>query len=101
MLDATDKKILNHLQINAKKTIKELANELNLTTSPIFERIKKLEKKGIIKNYTTILDSKKINLGQVVFCNVGIPNYLPKNIIEFEKKIRSTPEILACYHIAG
>ena len=101
MLDTTDKIILRNLQRNSKKTIKELANKLGLTTSPVFERIKHLEKNGIIKRYVALADHKKIEMGQIVFCNLTMPNYYPKEIQDFEKEISKMPEILECYHFAG
>jgi len=87
MLDTTDQQIIQLLQSNGKTTIKEIADKLNLTTSPVFERIKRLEKEKIIKGYTALIDPKKVDKGQVVFCNVSMPNYTPKNIKDFEKKV--------------
>lgn len=101
MLDIIDYKILKQLQLNGKKTIKEIANELHLTTSPIFERIKRLEKGGVIKGYAALVDNKKIDKGQIVFCNISMPNYTAKNIKEFEEKVNEMPDVLECYHIAG
>lgn len=101
MLDTIDYKILKLLQLNGKKTIKEIANELHLTTSPIFERIKRLEKEKIIKGYTALVDPKKIDRGQIVFCNISMPNYTAKNIKEFENEVGNMPEVLECYHFAG
>ena len=101
MLDTIDQQIINLLQINGKATIKEIANKLNLTTSPIFERIKRLEKEEIIKGYTALVDPKKVDKGQIVFCNISMPNYNDKNIKEFENKVDFMPEVLECYHIAG
>jgi len=101
MLDTTDQQIIQLLQANGKTTIKEIANKLNLTTSPVFERIKRLEKEKIIKGYTALVDPKKVDKGQIVFCNVSMPNYTAKNIKEFEKKVEFMPEVLECYHFAG
>jgi DNA-binding Lrp family transcriptional regulator len=101
MLDKTDRIILRHLQHDAKITIKELADKLKLTNSPVYERIKDMEENGIIKGYTTLVDHKKVGKGQVVFCNVTIPDYSPETICAFEKEIQDMPEVLACYHFAG
>ena len=100
-MDAVDKKIIQLLQSNGKATINEIANKLNLTNSPVFERIKRLEKEKIIKGYTALIDPKKIDKGQIVFCNISIPNYTDKNIKEFEHKVKLMPEVLECYHFAG
>ena len=59
-MDATDKKILEILQVNAMITAKEMAQKLSLTTTPIYERIKKLQKSGIIKQYVALLDANLV-----------------------------------------
>ena len=101
MLDTIDQQIIKLLQFNGKVTIKEIANALNLTTSPVFERIKRLEKEKVIKGYTALIDPKKVEKGQIVFCNISMPNYTAKNINEFENKVSNMPEVLECYHFAG
>ena len=83
MLDTIDQQIIQLLQFNGKVTIKEIANKLNLTTSPVFERIKRLEEKKVIQGYTALFDPKKVNKGQIVFCNFSMPDYTEKNIKEF------------------
>jgi len=101
MLDETDIRILMLLQQNAKLTIKELSEELNLTTSPVFERIKRLEKEEIISGYVALVNPEKVGKGQVVFCNVSMPVYTKENINEFEEAVRQMPQVLECYHLAG
>lgn len=101
MLDETDIRILMLLQQNAKLTIKELSEELNLTTSPVFERIKRLEKEEIISSYVALVNPEKVGKGQVVFCNVSMPVYTKENINEFEEAVRQMPQVLECYHLAG
>ncbi len=101
MLDKTDRTILEFLQPDAKRTIQEMADSLKMTTSPVYERIKDLEKDGVIKGYSTILDHKKVERGQVVFCNVSIPHYSTATTCEFEEAVEKMPEVLECYHFAG
>lgn len=101
MLDTIDQQIIQLLQSNGKVTIKEIANKLNLTTSPVFERIKRLEEEKVIKGYTALVDPKKVDKRQIVFCNVSMPDYTEKNINEFESKVDLMPEVLECYHFAG
>ena len=69
-LDQTDLKILRILQQNARLTNKELAAQVNLSTTPVFERLKRLERNGYIKKYVAVLDAEKLNRGFIVFCNV-------------------------------
>jgi len=101
MPDELDKKILNLLQVNAKLTIKDLAETLEMTTTPIFERIKKMEREGVIKGYVALIDPEKVGRGQTVFVNIKMPVYNAENIAEFEAQIRDMPPVLECYHLAG
>ena len=71
-LDATDIKILTCLQDNSRLTTKELAAKVHLSTTPVFERQKRLEREGYIKKYIAVLDPEKLNLGFVVFCCVRL-----------------------------
>ena len=71
-LDATDIKILTCLQDNSRLTTKELAAKVHLSTTPVFERQKRLEREGYIKKYIAVLDPEKLNLGFVVFCCVKL-----------------------------
>ncbi|GAA0719727.1 Lrp/AsnC family transcriptional regulator [Aquimarina litoralis] len=100
-MDKIDRSILNLLQKNGKITIKEIAERLNLTTTPIFERVKKLEKEGYIKSYKAILDRKKAGLQLMVFCNVTLNLHQTDYLKKFEKDIQQFPEVVECYHVAG
>ncbi|TYP70352.1 Lrp/AsnC family transcriptional regulator [Aquimarina intermedia] len=100
-MDATDKAILLLLQKNGKITIKEIAERLNLTTTPIFERVKKLEREGFITSYKAIVDRKKVNLQLIIFCNVTLNLHQTDFLKKFEKDIQQFPEVVECYHVAG
>lgn len=101
MTDEPDKKILNLLQKNAKLTIKELAETLEMSTTPVFERIKRMEREGVIKSYVALVDQEKVGRGQTVFVNIRMPVYTAENIAGFEEHIREMPQVLECYHLAG
>ncbi|GGX31190.1 AsnC family transcriptional regulator [Aquimarina muelleri] len=101
IMDKTDRSILLLLQKDGKITIKEIAERLNLTTTPIFERVKKLEKEGYIKSYKAILDRKKAGLQLMVFCNVTLNLHQTDYLKKFEKDIQQFPEVVECYHVAG
>jgi len=100
-MDSIDKQILMLLQVNARITIKEISEKLGLTKTPIFERIKKLERKGIISSYNTILDNRKIDKGLIVYINVLLNNHTKLTIDEFKQKIALYDEVLECYYISG
>jgi Lrp/AsnC family leucine-responsive transcriptional regulator len=101
MLDNIDKKILNALQQNARLTNRELAEKLNISTTPVFERIKKLEKKGIIQSYVALLDAKKVNKNLVAITQVKLDVHSKKLIEAFNKKIITFNEVMECYHTTG
>ncbi len=100
-MDKIDRSILFLLQKDGKTTIKEIAERLNLTTTPIFERVKKLERDGYIKSYKAILDRKKAGLQLMVFCNVTLNLHQTDYLKKFEKDIQKFPEVVECYHVAG
>ena len=101
MIDQIDSAILSLLQKDGKKTFKEIASELGLTTTPVYERIKKMEKNGIIQHYKAIIDRKKLGLQLLVFCNVSLKEHQASFLENFEKSIVDFPEVISCYHIAG
>jgi DNA-binding Lrp family transcriptional regulator len=101
LLDNVDLGILRILQADARLTTKHIADKMGLTTTPIFERIKKLEKEGYIKNYVAVLDNKKIDRALIAFCNVQLKEHSKHMLQEFEKKISKLPEVMECHHIAG
>lgn len=100
-LDKVDIQILRVLQENARLTTKELASKVSLSSTPVYERLKRLEAAGYIKKYMAVLDAEKLDRGFVVFCNVKMQR-LSKEISEnFTKVIRSIPEVTECYNVSG
>lgn len=100
-LDKIDKKILSILSSNSKLGNKEIAAEIGLSITPTFERIKRLERHGVIKNYVAILDKKKIDKGLHVLCQVSLKAHNLDLLVGFEDKIVHLHEVNSCYHIAG
>ena len=100
-LDQTDKKILLLLQENSKSNIKEIALKIGLTQTPTYERIKRLEKFGVIKNYSAVIDKEKIGLQITVFCQVSLQAHSNELIHKFETSIAKLDEIIECHHVAG
>ncbi len=100
-MDETDRKLLMLLQQDAKLTTKQLAHHLGLTVTPVFERIKRLEKQGVIDRYVAILNKEKIGRKLIAFCNVSIKEHSREYIHHFETQITKFPEVMECYHIAG
>jgi Lrp/AsnC family leucine-responsive transcriptional regulator len=100
-LDAIDKQLLTLLQKNSKQTNNQLSQQLNLSVTAIFERIKKLERNGVIKQYVALLDKKKVDLGFTVFCHVKLTKHEQKSIANFETEIEQLSEVLECFHVSG
>lgn len=100
-LDKTDLDILRAIQHNARLTIKELAAQVHLSTTPVFERFKKLEHEGYIKKYIAVLDAEKLNQGFVVFCSIKLKRINRNIATEFAGIIREIPEVTECYNISG
>ena len=100
-LDATDKKLLLLLQTDSKKTTKELSLKLNLSVTAVYERIKKLEREGIVDKYVALLDKNKINKGFMVFCHIKLLQHTKEFISKFEKEVVKLTEVLECYHVSG
>lgn len=100
-LDELDKKILQLLQRNARITNKELAAKLGLTITPVFERVRKLERRGYIKNYVAILDHEKVNHGLIVFIHVRLQVHNHENIQHLVEEVNTLEEVMECYHVTG
>jgi Lrp/AsnC family leucine-responsive transcriptional regulator len=100
-LDATDLQILRTLQKNAKLTTKELAEAVHLTPTPVFERLKRLERQGYIKKYVAVLDPDKLDQGLQVFCKVKLKQINHEIADAFVRRIQRIPEVTECYNTSG
>lgn len=100
-LDSTDIKILQQLQKNSRLTIKELAALVQLSPSPVFERMRRLEREGFIKKYVAVLDAEKIEHGFVVFCYLSMKQHSFENAQRIMQAVQDIPEIVECYNISG
>lgn len=100
-LDKVDLQILRTLQENARLTTKELAAQVSLSSTPVFERLKRLEREGYIKKYIAVLDADKLNQGFVVFCNVKLRRMNKDIAMEFTRIMQNIPEVTECYNISG
>ena len=100
-LDSTDLQILRCLQEDARQTTKELAAKVNLSTTPVFERLKRLEREGYIRQYVAILDAEKLDLGFEVFCSVKLKQMTRDVARAFTRTIRKIPQVAECYNISG
>lgn len=100
-MDLVDKKILGFLQEDNKQTNKELSSKLGLSVTAVYERIKKLERVGVIKKNVSLLDKNKLNMSFVAFCNIKLVQHSKDYVIQFENDVTKLKEVLECYHISG
>lgn len=100
-LDAVDIKILEVLQGDARITTKALADQLNLSTTPVFERVKRLEREGLIKKYVALVDNKKLGLRLIAFISISLTKHSRSYLEKFVNEVEQYPEVMECYHIAG
>ncbi len=100
-LDEVDLKLLDLLQTDCRLTTKELAHKVHLSPTPVFERVKRLEKNGYIRQYVALLDAEKLNRGLTVFCNVSLKQHTKEIGNRFVKDIMALREVTECYNISG
>ena len=100
-LDEKDKAILRLLQDNAKITVREIAAKVHLSTTPVHERIRRLEETGVIRQYATLLDHSKVRKGLMAICYVSLKEHNKKSGAKFIRTMQEMAEVLECYIISG
>ena len=100
-LDQTDQRILDLLQRDGRMTVKEMSSRLNLSTTPIFERIKKLERSGIIDHYSAILNAEKLGMKLNAFLHISVKDHTKELVEEFVENIIALPEVMECHYVTG
>lgn len=101
VLDQKDLAILRLLQQNARITVKEISDKVHLSTTPVHERIKRMEESGIIKQYTTLVDVNKVGKGLMVICYVSLKQHSKNAGAKFIKTIHELNEVIECFNISG
>ena len=101
MLDEKDLAILKLLQQNARITVKEISDKIHLSTTPVHERIKRMEEAGVIKQYATLVDHSKVKKGLMVICYVSLKQHSKNAGTKFIKDIKNMNEVIECYNISG
>ena len=101
MFDTIDRELLKLLQTDSKQTNKALSHQLNLSVTAVYERIKKLEKSGLIKQYVALVDKSKVEKDFVAFCHVKLVQHSQEYVVRFEREVKQLQEVLECYHLSG
>lgn len=100
-LDSKDLAILKLLQENARVTVKEISEKIHLSTTPVHERIKRMEESGVIKQYVTLVDHAKVKRGLMVICYVSLKEHSKNAGNKFIKTIHELNEVIECFNISG
>ena len=101
VLDSKDIAILQLLQKNARITVKEISDQMHLSTTPVHERIKRMEANGVIKQYATLLDHTKVKKGLMVICYVSLKEHNKNAGVKFIDAMQVLNEVIECYSISG
>jgi len=100
-LDDTDLRILNLLQQDARLTNKQIADNIGKSVTPVFERIRRLEKEGYIQQYVALLNSKLIGKTLTAYAHVRLRMHDHETMNKFERTIVECSEVMECYRMAG
>ena len=100
-LSATDIKILTLLQQDASLTAAEIAEQVNLSVSPCWRRINRLEKEGVIEKEVALLSAEKLGMGMVIFARISLSQNDEASLHTFEERVRQFPEVVECYTVTG
>src|SRR5882757_10610544 len=98
LLDEKDRAILRLLQADAKITVREIAARVHLSTTPVHERIKRMEEAGVILQYATLVSHSKVKRGLMVICYISLKEHSKKSGAKFIKTIHELPEVIECYN---
>lgn len=101
MLDKTDRKLLRMLQEDCTQSLHVLADAVNLTSTPCWKRLKRLEDEGFIRGRVALLDSEKLGLGLTAFVLIKTQQHNSDWYQEFVAFTKQMPEVLAFYRMAG
>ena len=99
--DIIDRKLLSLLQKDSKVTTKKLSLQLDLSVTAVYERIKKLERVGVIEKYVAVINKEKIDKSFVVLCDIKLVQHSNEYITKFESEVIQLDEVLECFNVSG
>ena len=100
-LDKIDYHIIDMLQQDGRMTIRDMAQQLNLSTTPIFNRIKKLEQEGVIEKYIAQINPKKVDKALFAFVHLSIKEHSKEAVDAIVEQVTSFPEVMECHYVTG
>ena len=100
-LDGNDRKILALLQANGKLGARELAERLNLSASPCWRRVKRLEERGVIERYVALLNARALGLNAIAHVHVSLVDHTERTIAAFDRFVQDSEQVVECSSITG
>lgn len=100
-MDALDKQLIQLLQEDCKKTTKYYADQLQLSKTAVYERIRRLERTGIITDYVALVDKEKVKREFTVLCQIRLVQHTKENVLKFEREVLKLEEVSECFHVGG
>lgn len=101
MIDQTDLRILQLLQADSKIKMKDIADTVGMTITPVYERIKKMEREGVIEGYTIRVDPRRLGYHLEAYCSVTLKEHSQQNLKLFESGVQQLNQVLECNHMSG
>ncbi len=100
-LDLVDQQLVKLLQEDCKKTTKHYADILQLSKTAVYERIRRLERTGVITQYVALVDKKKLQKDFTVLCHIRLVQHTKDNVLRFEREVLKLEEVSECFHVGG
>ncbi len=100
-LDRIDRNILRTLQKNGRISYVDLASEVGLSTTPCLERVRRLEKDGVIRGYTAILEPQLLEAGLLVFVEISLTYRSGTVFDDFKREVLKIPHVMECHLVSG
>ncbi|NER11422.1 transcriptional regulator, AsnC family [Muriicola jejuensis] len=100
-MDDTDIRLLGLLQKDCKRTTKAYALDLGLSTTAVYERIKRLEREGVISNYVALLNKQVVGMDFTVLCHVKLSRHIKEYVLQFEREVQQLEAVTECFHVSG
>ena len=101
MLDSTDRRLLTHLQQNGRRSNQDLANDVEVSSSACWRRVRALEETGVITRYAALVDREKAGFSTSAILHVSLDRHDEKFVTEFVSRIRRRSEVLECFATTG
>ncbi|MEY8779896.1 Lrp/AsnC family transcriptional regulator [Allomuricauda sp. XS_ASV26] len=100
-LDKLDVELIRLLQNDSKKTTKQYADALHLSKTAVYERIRRLERNGVVTQYTALVNKHKVGRDFMVLCQIRLIHHTKENVLKFEQEILQLKEVSECFHVGG